>query len=264
MIRKLKTAPETTPISKQNISLTAPAVPQNATADLQAKNNVDANTKLTRSLVFSSDSITFSADEIEFIQKRLENIKSEEIEKLNELDAEDDHVKSKKQTGEERDGISGGPGGTTPTGPPGKNPGNGATPFNGQLNPELGEIKTQSGLTTQVAKDMVPKFQGFVTDLESTGYRIRELGGYANRRNVNDPSKWSAHAYGAAIDINASSNPNQSRQTDMPTDKVQSLIQKHGLGWGLNWQSVGDPMHFSAMPNEGGTGSATSTMTPIS
>ena len=257
------------PVGKQDISQTITGAQQDGAADLRENNKLDNTNKLTRSLVFTADSITFSADEIEFIQKKIENVKSEEIKKISEGGEEDYHARPGGGGEASSSGVDamGNPTGmgTTPggkEGPAGSNPGNSSTPFNGQLNPELGQVKTQSGLTTQVAKDMVPKFQGFITDLEATGYKIRELGGYANRRNVNDPSKWSAHAYGAAIDINPSSNPNQTRQTDMPRDKVQNLIQKHGLGWGLNWNSVGDPMHFSAMPNEGGTGSPTNTMTP--
>lgn len=249
-------------VNKQNVASLVPET--NGNAELVAKNEIDASSKLTRSLVFSSETLTFSAEEIEFLQKKIENVKSEEIQKLSDLDAEDDHVSAQKRakTGEMMDGISGDLKDMSPSGPAGKNPGDGSTPFDGQLNPELGEIRTRSGLTTQVAKNLVPKFQSFVSDLENTGYNIKELGGYANRRNVNNPSQWSAHAYGAAIDINASTNPNQSDRTDMPRDQVQNLIQRHGLGWGLNWNSVKDPMHFSAMPNEGGTGAPTSTTTP--
>lgn len=38
----------------------------------------------------------------------------------------------------------------------------------------------------------------------------------------------------------------------MPVEFVKKLADKYGLGWGLNWKSVGDPMHFSAGEREGG------------
>lgn len=116
--------------------------------------------------------------------------------------------------------------------------------------PELTSIRTKSGKSVQVATAVANKFQGFLNDLENTGYRIREIGGYANRRNVNNPSVMSTHASGLAIDINPAQNPNRSTTTDMPPETAQ-IAAKWGLGWGMNWRSVKDPMHFSAAPSEG-------------
>lgn len=116
--------------------------------------------------------------------------------------------------------------------------------------PELTSIRTKSGKSVQVATAVANKFQGFLNDLEDTGYRIREIGGYANRPNVNNPSVMSTHASGLAIDINPAQNPNRSTTTDMPPETAQ-IAAKWGLGWGMNWRSVKDPMHFSAAPNEG-------------
>ncbi|MBE0975548.1 M15 family metallopeptidase, partial [Escherichia coli] len=47
------------------------------------------------------------------------------------------------------------------------------------------------------------------------------------------------------IDINPSNNPNRSTKTDMPVSEVRKLVEKWGLGWGMDWKSVKDPMHFS-------------------
>lgn len=117
--------------------------------------------------------------------------------------------------------------------------------------PELGTVTTKNGLRTNVAKPFVSNFQGFINDLEGTGYVIKELGGFANRSNVNDPSKRSFHSFGASIDINASSNRNRGTNTDLPPQTLQ-LARKWGLGWGLMWKSVKDPMHFSIAQFEGG------------
>jgi len=119
-------------------------------------------------------------------------------------------------------------------------------------NPQLAQVTSKSGRKANVSKDYASKFQGFVNDLENTGYNIKDMGGYNMRRNVNNPSKWSKHAFGAALDINAASNPNRSTQTDLPPETGQ-LAQKWGLGWGMNWNSVKDPMHFSAAKEEGGS-----------
>lgn len=116
---------------------------------------------------------------------------------------------------------------------------------------ELTTIKTSSGKSVQVAQKYAAQFQGFLNDLEKTGYKINEIGGYADRQNVNDTSKKSMHAYGAAIDINPSANPNNSTTTDLPKETAD-LAKKWGLGWGMNWNSIKDPMHFSAAPEEGG------------
>jgi D-alanyl-D-alanine carboxypeptidase len=116
----------------------------------------------------------------------------------------------------------------------------------------LAPIKTASGKTVMVAAEHQEQFQGFVDELEESGYNINSIGGYANRQNVNNPRRKSEHAHGNAIDINPAQNPNGTRTTDMPVELVQQLAKKYGLGWGLNWKSVGDPMHFSAGSREGG------------
>lgn len=116
----------------------------------------------------------------------------------------------------------------------------------------LTTIRTASGKTAQVGAAYASNLQGFITDLEGTGYKINSLGGYANRANVNNPSVKSYHAMGAAIDINPEQNPNNSTKSDLPPE-TGALAAKHGLGWGMNWKSVKDPMHFSAAKSEQGS-----------
>ena len=38
----------------------------------------------------------------------------------------------------------------------------------------------------------------------------------------------------------------------MPVQKVRELCRKWGLGWGGDWRSIDDAMHFSAAKHEGG------------
>lgn len=129
---------------------------------------------------------------------------------------------------------------------------------------KLALIKTSSGQSAWVAAEYAPQFQGFINDLEATGYKINSLGGYADRHNVNSSKNASKHAFGYSIDINPAKNgnfrgvskaeraKNPSKYTDMPIEQVQSLIKKWGLGWGFNWNSISDAMHFSVAENEGG------------
>lgn len=143
------------------------------------------------------------------------------------------------------------------------NPGNVTTRFFVGDGP-LGTIKTKKrGLTAQVAELFVPNFQGFIDELEDTGYEIKTLLGYAKRQTVSGGS-WSVHASGGAIDINPpnpvhntfpngfySPRPANAPMTDMPPNTI-TIANKHGLGWGGAWSSIDDAMHFSARKNEGG------------
>lgn len=118
---------------------------------------------------------------------------------------------------------------------------------------ELDTIKSKSGKSAQVAKQYSGAFQSLIDYLDNAGYEIRSLGGY-NDRNVAGTDKKSYHAYGAAIDINPSTNPMTFGDlvTDMPKD-IGSIASSLGLGWGGNWKSKKDAMHFSAASSEGGS-----------
>jgi hypothetical protein len=116
----------------------------------------------------------------------------------------------------------------------------------------LESITTKSGRSAKVAGAYKDKFQGFVNELEDAGYSIKDIGGYAYRPNVNNPSVLSYHSFGAAIDINPMTNPNNTRRTDMP-DATAGIAAKYGLGWGINFGQTPDPMHFSIARGEGGS-----------
>ncbi len=130
---------------------------------------------------------------------------------------------------------------------------------------KLVAVRSKSGKTAQVAECFKEYFQGFIDDLEATGYQIKLLGGYSKRQINGNPNKWSIHASGAAIDINWPPNvrnqapngmytprPPNAPLTDMPVQKVRELCRKWGLGWGGDWRSIDDAMHFSAAKHEGG------------
>jgi len=141
------------------------------------------------------------------------------------------------------------PAGATPAAPGGPTtPGGKKTP----TKPNLTRIKTKSGKSVEVAGAYAKNFQGFIDELEATGYNIRRLGGYADRANVNNPKVKSYHASGAAIDINDDTNPNNSRKTDLPSN-IGAIAAKYGLGWGMNFKKTPDPMHFSIAKEEYGS-----------
>ena len=119
----------------------------------------------------------------------------------------------------------------------------------------LTRVRAQSGSSAEVALALATRFQGFIDDLEATGYNIKEMGGFRPDGpppgNVDGKGPRYAHPYGAAIDINWTDNPAFVKHPhDFPAN-VGELAGKHGLGWGNFFD---DAMHFSAMKRERGTG----------
>lgn len=141
--------------------------------------------------------------------------------------------------------------------------GTGAVKTPARNNGELVTLTTPSGKNFTVAAIVAENFQALVNELENDlGYEIRTIGGYADRKTSS--GRWSYHASGLAIDINAAQNAMVSPRpgdapepTDMPAGGTGSLMSalaaKHGLGWGGDWNSATDAMHFTAAEFEGGT-----------
>ncbi len=116
----------------------------------------------------------------------------------------------------------------------------------GQQN--LVTVTSPSGVSFRVNKAAADSFQGFIDELEGTGYKVGSGGGY-NLRNVTGGDSLSPHAYGVAIDINPAENPYSKTPsggqltTNLPSN-ISDLAAKWGLEWGGNWKSLKDPMHF--------------------
>lgn len=133
----------------------------------------------------------------------------------------------------------------------------------------LTTLKTRRGKNYQVATSEAKKFYGLVDDLEKSGYQINQIGGYRQS------AMW--HGKGMAIDINPDQNPMLEKKNGRIINRitgqessglknpkypfgygkdnfgsidVSAMAKKHGLGWGGNWKSSTDTMHFSAGPNE--------------
>jgi hypothetical protein len=119
--------------------------------------------------------------------------------------------------------------------------------------PKLTRISSKSGKSTSVNEKFAPQFQSLIDYLDKQGYEINSLGGFVDRDVRGKPGTKSIHAHGAAIDINPSTNPlGTTLVTDMPAD-ISSVAGGLGLGWGGNWKSRKDAMHFSAAKSEGGS-----------
>ncbi len=115
---------------------------------------------------------------------------------------------------------------------------------------------TFMGKTYQFHELVAPDAQAAFKEIEagiasgSINYTFKSVGVWNWRANRNKPSYMSVHAFGGAIDINPDTNPNCKLGTscignyDMPSSVV-SIFKKWGFGWGGNWRSVKDYMHFS-------------------
>ena len=109
-------------------------------------------------------------------------------------------------------------------------------------------VTSKSGVKFNVAPQYADQFQGFLNDLEATGYKVGPGGGGYNRRFIGGTDMPSAHAYGAAIDINPTANPQGGTTQDLPPS-VADMAAKHGLYWGGQWSGkTRDPMHFEVAP----------------
>ena len=116
----------------------------------------------------------------------------------------------------------------------------------------LTRVSSKSGKGASVNEKYASNFQKLIDYLDGQGYEINSLGGYVDRDVRGKPGVKSIHAHGAAIDINPSTNPMGSTLiTDMPAD-IGSIAKQMGLGWGGNWTTPKDAMHFSMAKSEGG------------
>jgi hypothetical protein len=80
-------------------------------------------------------------------------------------------------------------------------------------------------------------------------YGLHRFDGTYNHRLVRgSKTKWSNHAFGAAIDINAENNGFNTGRGTMP-DFVVRAFERQGFRWGGRYQHRTDPMHFEACDN---------------
>lgn len=99
-------------------------------------------------------------------------------------------------------------------------------------------IRSRSGATAHVSAAHAGKFQAFIDDLESTGYRISFMGG--TRRGRCAPPRHK-HPCGAAIDINQTARDVVTRRFPPGTNE---MARRHGLLHGAEWRRSPDAGHF--------------------
>jgi hypothetical protein len=104
-------------------------------------------------------------------------------------------------------------------------------------------LQVKSGDVATVLMYVAGRFNREVETLRS-GY----CGGYEYRRNVNNPSVWSNHASGTAIDLNWSDHPNGSKGTFTQSEvtAIRAILAFCGdvVYWGGDYRGTTDEMHF--------------------
>lgn len=112
--------------------------------------------------------------------------------------------------------------------------------------PKLTTITAPNGARFTVAAEYASQFQGMINDLAARGYVIdpNQSGGY-NPRMIAGTNTPSEHAYGRAIDVNWSKNPQGSATSDIPPELAHEVANKWGMTWGGDWTGkTRDAMHF--------------------
>ncbi len=137
-----------------------------------------------------------------------------------------------------------------------------------KITPEgLVEVITKSGYIALVAQPVYNNFQGFINELESTGYTIEDIRGYARSKQsygygYKGIDVWSAAASGLGITIDPSKNARGSavavRKNNILPNSISSIAKKYGLGWGAGdhvgkYTGYKDSSIFSALSIEGGS-----------
>ncbi|TNF38099.1 MAG: LysM peptidoglycan-binding domain-containing protein [Deltaproteobacteria bacterium] len=123
----------------------------------------------------------------------------------------------------------------------------------GQPGSSIGSYAMPAGpggevVTVRCHKKLAPVLQAVYAEIQAAGLskHLHSYDGcYVYRTKRKNSKSWSTHAWGIAIDVNASSNVATFKKSTMKVSDSQKLIapifEKHGFLWGA---SFGDPMHF--------------------
>jgi hypothetical protein len=95
-------------------------------------------------------------------------------------------------------------------------------------------------------RKMIPPLRAALRELARRGLsRLVNPGDYAGchaPRRIQPRGQLSLHAWGVAIDLNASANPFMGRSRQ--DRRLVRTMQRHGFTWGGEWPTRPDPMHF--------------------
>ena len=118
------------------------------------------------------------------------------------------------------------------------------------------EVPLSGGKVVKVHERALPGFDQVTANIaaavaDGLVYQVKSAGTY-NPRTIGGSYRFSFHAFGTAIDMNASRNPYRGDNvliTDMPDAFVQAW-RDAGFCWGGDWEDIKDPMHFAWMGPE--------------
>ena len=100
--------------------------------------------------------------------------------------------------------------------------------------------------TVTCHRKMIPPLRAALGELARRGLsRLVNPGDYAGcyaPRRIQARGQLSLHAWGVAIDLNASANPFMGRSRQ--DRRLVRTMQQHGFTWGGEWPTRPDPMHF--------------------
>ncbi len=100
--------------------------------------------------------------------------------------------------------------------------------------------------TVTCHRAMVPHLRAALAELTRRGLSgLVDPGDYAGcyaPRRIQPRGQLSLHAWGLAVDLNASRNP--FRGTSHQDPRLVRVMEKHGFTWGGRWPTRPDPMHF--------------------
>jgi D-alanyl-D-alanine carboxypeptidase len=100
--------------------------------------------------------------------------------------------------------------------------------------------------TVSCHRAMLPHLRGALADLARHGLaRLVDPGDFAGcyaPRRIQPRGQLSLHAWGLAVDLNASRNPFRGRSHQDP--RLVRTMERHGFTWGGRWPTRPDPMHF--------------------
>jgi D-alanyl-D-alanine carboxypeptidase len=100
--------------------------------------------------------------------------------------------------------------------------------------------------TVTCHRAMIGPLRAALGELQRRGFaRLVDPGDYAGcyaPRRIRPGGSLSLHAWGLAVDLNASANPFGGRSHQDP--RLVTIMLEHGFTWGGDWPTVRDPMHF--------------------
>lgn len=116
-------------------------------------------------------------------------------------------------------------------------------------------LATKNVKTLWVHRSIIHQVNALCLYLNANGAKLGEKvddWGFANRDVRAVPGVKSYHAWGLAVDLDATENPMGVRRTSFAKtqkdrDEIRQVCKWLGFRWGLDYESRPDPMHFESL-----------------